>query len=111
MNVSDAPERRLGRVAVLILPVFRAVEFVVVAGRVVDLIFQFPRDIIVGLIQEPNQPIDLVPGFLAEAPDGLKGLFRGDRGLVVDRGLSRRCACRRVWCAIPLRRLKIAPSG
>lgn len=47
---------------------------------------------VVGFIKEPNQPVNLVPGFLAETAYGLKGLIRRDRRL--DRGPWR---CR--WCA------------
>jgi hypothetical protein len=100
MSVADAPERRFGGVRILV--VLAVVVRFLVMGIVVDRVLELPRNVVVRFIKEPNQPIDLVPGFLAEAPDGLKGLFRGDWGFVIDRRLSRRCACRRVWCAIPL---------
>jgi len=47
---------------------------------------RFALHMVVGLVEKPDKSVDLVPGFLAEAAYGLKGLFRGDRGFVVDRG-------------------------
>jgi hypothetical protein len=41
-----------------------------VMGVVVDRILELPRNVVVGFIKEPNQPIDLVPGFLSEAAYG-----------------------------------------
>jgi hypothetical protein len=37
--------------------------------------------VVVGIVKESDQAVYLVPRLLAEAPYGLKGLFRGDRGL------------------------------
>jgi hypothetical protein len=43
---------------------------------IVTLVLRLALHMVVGLVEKPNQPVDLVPGFLAKGPDGLKGLFR-----------------------------------
>jgi hypothetical protein len=76
-EVAHAAKGRLGGIRVLVvLPV--VVGFL---GVVVDRIFKLPGHIIVCFVEKPDQTVDLVTGFLAEASYGLKGLFRGDRGL------------------------------
>src|ERR1700687_1437517 len=50
----------------------------VVMGIVVNGVLHLPRHIVVGLVQEPDQPVDLVSGLLAESPYGLKSFFGGN---------------------------------
>ena len=62
------------RVRLVIPAIFRFVIGFVVA--VLD--FQLPRNVIVSLVEKPDKPIDLVPGFPAELADCDKDLFGGD---------------------------------
>jgi hypothetical protein len=50
------------RFVLLVLRILWTIEFVVVIGIVVDRILQFPRNVIVGFVEEPDQAIDLVAG-------------------------------------------------
>src|SRR5439155_14355914 len=40
----------------------------VLVGAIVSLVLGFALHVIVRLIQEPDKPVDLVPGFLAKSP-------------------------------------------
>ncbi len=53
------------------------VVVVAVAGDVVDPLFKFAANVIVSFIQKPDQPVDLVTGFLTEGAYGLKDFFGG----------------------------------
>jgi hypothetical protein len=53
--------------------------------------------VVVGLIEKPDKPVDLVPGFRAELADGLKDLLRrGVRREVNARGIAK-CVMRKAW--------------
>jgi hypothetical protein len=51
----------------------------VIAGDVVDRVLQFPRHIVVGLVEKANKSVNLVPGVLAESSYRLKNLLGGKR--------------------------------
>ena len=55
-----AAKRRLPGVAVLILTVFGATQFIVVDRPVVDVVLKLPRNIIVGRVEKPDKPVNLV---------------------------------------------------
>jgi hypothetical protein len=87
-EVAHAPKGRFGGVRVLVvLPV--VVGFLVVRV-VVNRVLELPGNIVVGLVSRNWIRRSISSRAFATAPYGLKGLFRGDWGLVVDRGI-RRC--------------------
>jgi hypothetical protein len=51
----------------------------VIAGDVVDRVLQFPRHIVVGLVEKADKSVNLVPGVLAESSYRLKNLLGGKR--------------------------------
>ena len=100
---THAPKGRFGGVRVLVvLPV--VVGFLVMGG-VVNRVLELPRHIVVSLVQELDQAFDLVSGVLAEPPNCLKGLFRGDRGFVVIAGSGVAAGTVARGASFPVRRL------
>jgi len=62
-EVAYAPKGRFGGVRVLVvLPV---IVGLFVVRIVVNRVLQLPRNVVVGFIKEPDQPIDLVPRLFA----------------------------------------------
>jgi hypothetical protein len=54
VHIPNAAKGRFGGVRILVvLPV-------VVRFRVMGVVVELPRDVVVGFIKEPNQPVDLV---------------------------------------------------
>jgi hypothetical protein len=80
-----AAKDRLSGVAFLVLAILRPVELVVANRPVIDLIFQFPAHLIVGLVEKSDKPVNLVAGFLAESPYRLERFFWSDGGRIVKR--------------------------
>ena len=88
----DIPGTAKGRFGQTVVLVVLPVVGLFVVRIVVDRVLELTRNVVVGLIKEPNQPIDFVAGFPSETAYGLKGLFRGHRVFVVHRRLWRwRC--------------------
>jgi hypothetical protein len=73
-----AAKRRFRRVAFLVLPVFRAVQFVVVVGMVVYRVLELPGHIVISLVEKPGKPVYLVSGFLAESRYRLERFLGSD---------------------------------
>ncbi len=63
-----ATKRRFRRLAFLVLPVFRAVQLVVIDRPVVSIVLQLPGNIVISLVEKPDKPVNLVSGLLAESP-------------------------------------------
>lgn len=74
----------------------RTIEFVVIKGIVVNRVFQFPRHIVVGVVEKPDKAIDFVARLLAELAYCDKQFFGGGVGRKIRRigGALRGFRCR-----------------